>query len=226
MIRRHQLEKEQGLVKDSAPVVARLLEPLIRRKIAYEVNYFGYELRPRDSQTLLDVGGPGLITSTMEESFRLQTVVINLDEWRLRKVALDHPIWDRVQADARLLPIRDKSVDFLLADNLIEHIPIESREKFARECIRVSKSGIFLTTPNYWFPFEPHYFLPFHQYLPYSLKRLLSKYFSIGWVKRGFYVQIDLLTKRELLCLFPTAQVKVWKWTGLIVTIRLDINTH
>ena len=67
-------------------------------------------------------------------------------------------------ADARKLPFGDRAFDIVLCVGLIEHIGAvgdssqlypdwrEQRTGFLREVLRVSKHGVFVTTPNRTFP--------------------------------------------------------------------------
>ena len=74
-------------------------------------------------------------------------------------------------------------------------------ERFAAEVQRVGK-GWFITTPNFWYPIEPHYHLPFAQFLPEGTQQRLVR--SLG---RTPYVHLRLLTRRELRRLFPRGRV-------------------
>lgn len=182
-------------------------------------------MNPGKDQTILDAGGPGLITSLIAKSGKSSIIPLNVDEWRLRAGIVELPSSDRILADSCVLPFRTGSVDFLLADNLIEHIPRAMRGRFASECYRVCKTGMFLTTPNYWFPLEPHYFLPFFQFLPHVFRKKLSRRINVGWLRPGHYEPIDLLTTGELHRLFPDANIKVWKQQGLIACVKFARET-
>jgi hypothetical protein len=57
---------------------------------------------------------------------------------------------------------------------------------------------VFLSTPNRWFPLETHTLLPFIHWLP---RRAADRAFDA--LGRDNWKQVDLLTKGELLDLFP-----------------------
>ncbi|KXK55298.1 MAG: Methyltransferase domain protein [Chlorobi bacterium OLB5] len=79
---------------------------------------------------------------------------------------------------------RDKSFDIVFSNSVIEHIPTaEGRQRMADEIKRVGKS-YFIQTPNYYFPFEPHFLLPLFQYYPKRFKIFLLTHFNIGWFKK------------------------------------------
>lgn len=62
---------------------------------------------------------------------------------------------------AESLPFDDESFDLVVSSQVLEHIP--DREGAIRECHRVLKRGgaCLHLMPNYAFPFEPHYRLPY-----------------------------------------------------------------
>ncbi len=126
--------------------------------------------------------------------------------------------------DGRSLPFPDKSFDLAFSNAVIEHVLGDGQqEKFAREIMRVGKSW-FVTTPNYWFPFESHYHLPFIQFLPRSLARWYNRLFG-SHIPKGAVQELALLSSRELRRLFPTsriAKVRVTFWPETLVAYFID----
>jgi SAM-dependent methyltransferase len=98
-----------------------------------------------------------------------------------------------VLGDACNLPFQDKSVDYVISNNVIEHITKTNWHKYASEIIRVAKKGYFVHAPNFWYPVEPHYFLPFFHWIPHLFTRPLLS------------APIYLPTKANLRALFPGA---------------------
>jgi hypothetical protein len=81
-----------------------------------------------------------------------------------------------VLADGRNLPFADQEFDYIHSSAVLEHVG--SREKqtaFLREAWRVARKGIFVTTPNRWFPVEFHTVMPFAHWLPPGAFRYLCK---------------------------------------------------
>jgi ubiquinone/menaquinone biosynthesis C-methylase UbiE len=81
-----------------------------------------------------------------------------------------------VFADGRKLPFSDQQFDFVHSSAVLEHVG--SREKqtaFLREAWRVARKGIFVTTPNRWFPVEFHTVMPFVHWLPPAIFRSFCK---------------------------------------------------
>ena len=87
-----------------------------------------------------------------------------------------HPGLRFVRADGRNLPFADREFDYVHSSAVVEHAG--SREKqaaFLREAWRVARKGIFITTPNRWFPVEFHTVTPFAHWLPANAFRKLCK---------------------------------------------------
>jgi len=159
-----------------------------------------------DEATLLDVGGPGLATVLLAPYFRT-VVTLNLNPGALSPSHVPAAeSFVKIIGDGRVLPLRDKGVDLVLCDNVIEHVSEQVREGFVTELRRVAKRGFFITTPNYWFPFEPHYHMPLFQFLPPRSREWLLRRASFGFVTDPSEV-ISLLSRRDLQRLLPHATV-------------------
>jgi SAM-dependent methyltransferase len=105
-----------------------------------------------------------------------------------------------VRADAAEgLPFAENEFDLVYCSSVIEHVPPERREAFAREVRRVGR-GWFVQTPARSFPIEPHALLPFAHWLPPVLRR---PYWRLG--AAGTWEDISLLSRRELENLFGPA---------------------
>ena len=78
--------------------------------------------------------------------------------------------------DARALPFADNSIDVVFSSAVLEHVgSFDNQKKMIAECYRVAKHGIFITTPNRWYPIEFHTLLPLLHWLPKTLHRVLLK---------------------------------------------------
>jgi hypothetical protein len=69
---------------------------------------------------------------------------------------------------------------------VIEHVGSFARQcDFLKECCRVARRAVFVTTPNRWFPVEFHTILPLVHWLPKPAFRTLdaedrSRFFCRG----------------------------------------------
>ena len=94
-----------------------------------------------------------------------------------------------VRADGRDLPFADESFDYVHSSAVLEHVGARSRQmQFLREAWRVSRKGIFMTTPNRWFPIEFHTLLPLLHWLPAQRYRVL-----LNGIGREFFATEDNL---------------------------------
>ena len=105
-----------------------------------------------------------------------------------------------VQADASVhLPFADGEFDLVYCSSVVEHVPPAKRRAFAAETRRVGR-GLYVQTPAYSFPIEPHALLPAAHWLPARLRR---PYWRLG--AQGLWEDIHLLRRGELTDLFGVA---------------------
>jgi SAM-dependent methyltransferase len=102
-----------------------------------------------------------------------------------------------VQADAATgLPFVDDEFDLVYCSSVIEHVAPARRGAFAAELRRVGR-GLYVQTPAFSFPIEPHSLLPFAHWLPVAAR---SRYWRVG--AAGAWEEIELLRRGELEGLF------------------------
>lgn len=95
-----------------------------------------------------------------------------------------HPGVRFVRASGLSLPFSDGSFDLVHSSAVIEHVGnFANQTQLLSELWRVARHGIFVTTPNRWFPVEVHTVLPLLHYLPVAqyrstLKKLGLSYFA------------------------------------------------
>lgn len=153
----------------------RVRDPVSRawqaRKIAYAlVHYAGLDL---SSCICLDIGcSSGMITSAIAPLF-YKTIGLEYDKDALR--ATDPTNRTRVQfiqGDAMSLPISDRAINVVICAQVYEHVP--DAERLFSEIYRVLSPGgvVFFSGPNWLFPIEPHYSLPFLHWLPAGLSNV------------------------------------------------------
>lgn len=108
-----------------------------------------------------------------------------------------HPGLRFVNADGRNLPFADQEFDYVHSSAVLEHVG--SREKqvaFLAEAWRVARKGIFVTTPNRWFPIEFHTMMPFVHWLPKTAFRKLCHLRGLGFFASED--NLNLLSSSEL----------------------------
>jgi SAM-dependent methyltransferase len=94
------------------------------------------------------------------------------------------------------LPYADGEFDLVYASSVIEHVPSARRAAFAAETRRVGR-GLYVQTPAFSFPVEPHSLLPCAHWLPPVLRK---PYWRLG--AQGNWEDIALLRRDEMARLF------------------------
>lgn len=188
----------------------------------------------KGSCSIIDIGGTRTYWSIVPLEFLVEhgvTITIsNIDDAEAaagdrRYASLRDPdgVFTHAHADGCDLPYRDKSFDIVHSNSVIEHVGDWDRQvKFGREVERVA-TAYFVQTPNYWFPWEPHFGAPCFQYLPVPLQISL-----LMTGRRGFCEQMPtvggairaiercrLLDERRFRVLFPDAEIVRERLLGL-----------
>ena len=74
----------------------------------------------------------------------------------------------------------DNAFDIAHSNSVLEHVgPWPRMERFAAEISRLAPR-LFVQTPNFWFPLEPHAMTPFIHWLPRPLRIWLVRHFQLG----------------------------------------------
>lgn len=200
-----------------------LLRKLSRRSRRRKFELFQSVFQPGPEDCILDVGASGqpFTGYTFEDYYPyLERIVAGgIDPREVRDARRLYPKVKYAMFDGCALPFADKSFDIVFSNAVIEHITGEGRqEQFAREIRRVGKSW-FVTTPNYWFPLESHYHLPFIQFLPRKAQCAYNRLFGTA-IPKGTLEDLALLSARQLQRLFPASRVvkmRVTFWPETLV---------
>lgn len=140
---------------------------------------------------ILDVGGKAQYWKSVPDGFlkdhRVSITILNLP------CDLAHENAEGflyVAGDACDMPeYPDNSFDILHSNSTIEHVGNWNRIKaFAAETRRVAPN-LFIQTPNFWFPIEPHFIKPFHHWLPKPWRARMWRWFRMG--QRGKACNLD-----------------------------------
>lgn len=133
---------------------------------------------------ILDVGGTPSFWQTMnfEHPEDIHITLLNLEAY-----PVDSPLFTSLAGDATdLSRFRDKEFDIVFSNSVIEHVGTDwQQQTMAREIMRVGKA-YFVQTPNILFPIEAHFYFPFFQFLPITVRALLLYYFDLtgGGIRR------------------------------------------
>lgn len=111
------------------------------------------------------------------------------------------------------LPYADQSFDIAFSNAVLEHVGnSEAQAFFIKEACRVGKR-VFITTPNRWFPIEPHTTVPLLHYLPKALYRAILRRTPLEFWSHE--ENLNLLTYNEFAGCFPAGHPLVTERIGI-----------
>ena len=170
---------------------------------------------------ILDVGGTPEFWEMMGFSERTDAEITLLNLVELKRSSRR---FTYIVGDARNLGMfSDYQFDVVFSNSVIEHVGgYLDQRKMVDEVKRVGKR-YFVQTPNKHFPIEPHFFFPFFQFLPISVRAWLLNHVDLRWHKRMPNYQeakreveaVRLLTEDEFMRLFPEAVLYKERLLGL-----------
>jgi hypothetical protein len=167
-------------------------------------------------ERLLDVGGnPGDWYGRGELVMAVDA--LNLQSHHISNVPENSPCITSLAGDGTHLPFGDQSYELVYSNSVIEHVGDQAaREAFALEIRRVGRK-IWVQTPAYGCPIEPHYLGLFVHWLPRSWQWPFIRWTTfIGLTGaagedglKSIMETTELLRKKEFQKLFPDCEIWV-----------------
>lgn len=177
--------------------------------------WFVETIHPVATDVILDVGGvPEQWLAIPQTAARIECLNVDKINWDNTK-SPGHRITS-VIGDGCNLGYTDKSYDILFSNSVIEHVgDWEHQQRFAHEVRRVGRK-LWIQTPAFECPLEPHFLAPFVHWLPKIVRRRILRWLTPwGWIERPDQAKIDqtiamtrLLTKRQVKELFPDCNIR------------------
>lgn len=183
---------------------------------------------------ILDLGGTVKFWETFDLAFFLNSKSISITILNLTQIESQYSNIQTILGDAcNLAKFKDKSIDIIFSNSVIEHVGNYDRQKKMTSEIRRVGKNYFVQTPNYYFPIEPHYRLFFFQFLPKILQVFLLTHFKVEGGKRFSKEQainslkcIRLLKYKELRLLFPESIIHCERIFGLIKSFIVTYSNN
>ncbi len=169
---------------------------------------------------ILDVGGTEAFWKGRDliDNGNIEIILLNL-----KKEAVTHPNIKSMAGTATdLSDFEDQSIDLVFSNSVIEHLyNWENQIKMASEIQRVGKKH-FVQTPNKYFFIEPHYAVPFFQFIPKSIRFFFLTKTKISrlhkWdptMAQQYLDEIRLLSQKDFQKLFPSSNIYFEKLLGM-----------
>lgn len=178
------------------------------------MRWFEEILKPGRHDVLLDVGGyPATWQGHPQKTAKI--VCLNLGKPAFDSEKFPEHCIETVAGDGCELPFEDHSFDIVFSNSVIEHVgDWDAQRKFAIELSRVGKR-LWIQTPAFACPLEPHFLAPFVHWLPVCLRRHVVRWMTPwGWMTRPDLEKVDktiahtqLLKRRQLETLFPDCNI-------------------
>jgi hypothetical protein len=165
---------------------------------------------------IADVGGRMEAWEAFREAWERLPITVVLLNLSPSEISIDYHFEEKI-VDARdLSDYGDNSFDLVFSNSVIEHVGAwPEQQRLASEIMRIAPRH-FVQTPNFWFPIEPHYRLPFMHWLPVSLRTLIVRCMAVGFYPRATSRQhaseivsdARLLSAAKMAKLFPGSAIQ------------------
>ena len=189
--------------------IRRLIEAILREKGEADILDLG------GTERYWDVGGDFIARN----SHRLRITLVNTEDQPVERPDLFQFVIGSA-TDPELLGSR--RFDLVHSNSVIEHVGHwHDMELFAHNTRRLAPR-YYVQTPNYWFPYEPHFRFPAFQYLPAAVRVQMIKRFSLGFFSkiatteeaRDIVDHHRLVSAAQMRRFFPDATVSYEKIFG------------
>lgn len=187
-------------------------------------------LQPSPDETVLDIGVTSDQSYASSNYFELlypykdRITATGIDDARFLERL--YPGVKFTFADALSLPFEDDSFDLVHSSAVLEHVgSFANQAKMVSETLRVARRGVYLTTPNRWFPIEFHTQVPLLHWLPKSLCRTAYRRMGLGFFADE--ANLNLMDTQELARIgalhpdwsFAFAPAYLWGWKSNLVMV-------
>jgi hypothetical protein len=124
------------------------------------------------------------------------------------------------------MKFKENSFDTVYSSATIEHVGSRTNQlKFIKECYRVSRKDVFITTPNKFYPMEFHTKIPLLHFLPSEIYRKILFYLGFSFFSKE--KNLNLLSAKDLknMCFFlKIKNFNILKYKFLFMTSNLILH--
>ncbi len=178
--------------------------------------------RMEEGLRILDIGGREAFWESMGfANSKHQFTILNVED---EKRPPRHDNFKTVVGDARKLTgVYRGDYDLVFSNSVIEHVgKWEDQVAMASEIHRIADAYL-VQTPNYYFPLEPHFHVPYFQMMPLEVRTKLIQRYQLGCMPkledaaaaRQLAEETRLVKRDEMARLFPDAELREERILGL-----------
>jgi hypothetical protein len=121
----------------------------------------------------------------------------------------------------------DHAFDIVHSNSVIEHVGLWSDQHRMAQEVRRLAPRYFVQTPNFWFPYEPHFRMPFIHWLPEPWRAAIVMGRACGFYPQArscdqayrVLQDVRLLTAKAMASLFPDATIEYERFGPLVKSI-------
>jgi len=204
---------------------------IIKRKRLEIYNLFLKKISPKKKEKILDEG----TTSSLEDhenllitSYPFKSRISCISNQSLNKFSSIYKEIKIYKGDGRQMNFKKNEFDYVISTATIEHVgSFKNQVKFIKECFRVSKKKLFITTSNRFFPIEFHTSLPFIHWLPKNVHRKILTILNENFLNKE--KNLNLLCKKSIMKICKKINLQNYKiysikTFGLTSNLVLIIN--
>jgi len=188
------------------------LKYIVSNNRIFFFKYFCDSIKFDDKSTILDVG----TTPSTEDH---ENLFIKLFPYKFNITCLSNTdctsikdkfkVLNFILGDARASNLEDNSFDIVHSNAVIEHVGNYLEQKtFIKECYRIAKKDIFITTPYRFFPIEMHTKLPLIHFLPKKIFRKIISLFGDNFF--SLEKNLNLLSIKEIECMLKDLNISTY----------------
>jgi hypothetical protein len=168
-------------------------------------------LKEQPEVSILDTGGrPGyweILAPDLRDKVRITCLNFSSELEAHPSVSDDLQVVSVVGDACHMPEFSDDAFDLVHSNSVIEHVgSYQDMKRYADEARRVGKCH-YIQTPNYWFPIEPHYGVPFIHWLPDPWRAWLFTHCNIGYARKcSFEAAITRIDHTRIISAFMLQQ--------------------
>lgn len=130
-----------------------------------------------------------------------------------------HPLLKPVRSSAENLPFKDKTFDFVLSVDVLEHLSVKQRKKAIKEMVRVAQKGIVIGIPSGWGARLTDRYLDWYYSKTHQEKStFLTEHLKYGLPEKK---EFELWLREEISAWGEKATIKIRQNTNIFLLIFL-----